>query len=150
MTHAELVKRAGRWLRNDLNCRVVLEEFRALTDVGETPDAIGWQSGCCIVVECKTSLADFNADRKKKHRLYPQYAMGDWRFYLTEPGLLAGIQLPDGYGWYEIVGRSVQFAGGTQYRNAGLRPFQSSKSNEVTMLVSELGRRVASATECAS
>ena len=39
MTHGDLVKRAGRWLRNTLHCGVVFEEMVSI--IPEIPDAIG-------------------------------------------------------------------------------------------------------------
>jgi hypothetical protein len=58
MNHRELVKRAGAWLRNRKNCGVVMEELA--TQNNETPDALGFHgAGGSILVECKTSRADY-------------------------------------------------------------------------------------------
>jgi len=66
---------------------------------GEAPDAIGWQwDGTSIMVECKTTLGDFYADRRKPTRTGAA-AMGRERWYLTADGLLAGRELPPGWGW---------------------------------------------------
>ena len=138
MNHADLVQRADKWLRNQLNCRVVLLEKRAATSGGERPDAIGWVGINSIVVECKASRRDYYADGNKLSRRMPQYALGNWRFYLTEPGLLDGIELPEGWGWYEVHGRSVRHAGGAGYGSVVKAPFQSYHKDEVTLLVSAL------------
>lgn len=83
MTHAELVTRAAKWLKNFMRCRVVLTELVALTSSGERPDAIGWVFNQSILIECKANRSDFYADSKKRarHEGYP--ALGAWRFYLT-------------------------------------------------------------------
>jgi len=142
MTHADLIVRAERWLRNTLHCRVILTELTAYTRSGETPDAIGWVRGHCILVECKSSRADFRADQRKPSRpraLFP--ALGNWRFYMTPPGLLDGLTLPDGWGWYEVRGRRVWHAGGMKYRNASSYPLASDAPSEIAMLISALSRK---------
>jgi len=152
MTHDDLIQRAERWLRNSLNCRVVMTELVAYTQSGETPDAIGFRTMETILVEAKTSKSDFYRDRKKPSRnwerppaliekdiTYP--ALGDWRFYLTPPGLLDGCELPEGWGWYEVYGRSVRHAGGPKYRNmTRVRPCKSHWHSERAMLISALAR----------
>jgi hypothetical protein len=109
MTHDELVARAGRWLRNTKGCRPVFMEIT--TSANEIPDAIGWRLGHSVLVECKTCLSDFYADQRKNGRRngHPE-GIGFWRYYLTEPGLLAKSTLPDGWGWLEFNGRSVHVA----------------------------------------
>jgi hypothetical protein len=76
--HSLLVGRAQRWLSNTVHCRVVLSELVALTNSGETPDAIGWVNGWCILTEAKASRSDFFADKKKMSRLPDMPALGHW------------------------------------------------------------------------
>jgi len=142
MTHAELVSRACKWLRNTFHCRVVLSELVAYTPSGETPDAIGWVNNRCILVECKMSLADFYADKKKRAR-WPRYpALGHWRFYLTPPGLLENtmVCLTERWGLYEVHGKRIFHVSGTKYSNAVQPPFISDRQSEVALLVSALAR----------
>lgn len=89
MTHAELVQRAGRWLRNQQRCVVVVAE-PAGQDLEEQPDAIGWRlrGAGSIVIECKTAISDFHGDRQKFFRRHPLLGMGRERYFMTEPGLL--------------------------------------------------------------
>lgn len=112
MTHVELVERAVRWLWGTKRCNVVLSENASCSEV---PDAIGWSTAGSwrgsIVVECKTSLSDFHADKKKYGEYHhPEHGyrypakrisakeaaelnyvlnqterMGRWRYYLTFP-----------------------------------------------------------------
>lgn len=141
MTHSELVDRAAKWLKNSFHCRVVLTELMAYTRSGEIPDAIGWVNNKAILVECKTSLSDFHADRGKPSRRINQPALGAWRFFLTPPGLVPTGHLGKGWGLYEVRGRQIVHKDGLQYSNAGKPPFVSDRDSEVAMLISALARR---------
>lgn len=106
MTHAELVERAERWLRNTRKCPVVLTE---LCTSMEVPDAIGWKYGHhSTLVECKVSRADFLRDARKLPRSSLEYAVGAERFYMTPPGLLSPDELPEHWGLLEAEGRTVK------------------------------------------
>lgn len=114
LNHAELCLRAIRWLRGTRRCNPV---YSLNASCAEIPDAIGWSSTYSwygsTVIECKTSLSDFYADRKKRfgwkdesgnihtvHWVTKKRAkefgwvevelplMGDFRFYLCEPGII--------------------------------------------------------------
>jgi hypothetical protein len=99
MTHAQLVERAVRWLRS-YRCGVVLSEQACVS--GEMPDAIGWKRAShSVLVECKTTRADFLADRAKPFRLQPEQGVGSERFYLTPPALVKVEELPAGWGLLE-------------------------------------------------
>lgn len=141
MTHAELVARAAKWLRNFFHCKVILIELVAYTVTGETPDAIGWIFNQSILVECKINKADFYADRKKRARHEGYDVLGSWRFYLTSPDLLKPEEIIKGWGLYEVHGRSIIYKGGFEYTNAGVPPFTSCRDSEVAMLVSALSRK---------
>jgi len=138
-SHAELVNRAGKWLKNFFHCRVVFTELVAMTATGETPDAIGWVFNQSILVECKANRSDYYADRKKRarHNGYP--ALGSWRFYLTPPGLLKPEEILDGWGLYEVHGRRIIFIGGKEYNNTS-HPFESCRDSEIAMLLSAISR----------
>jgi hypothetical protein len=146
LDHPALVTRAERWLRNTLHCRAVQTEPRALTHSCEQPDAIGWVNGRCIIVECKISRSDFYADLKKVARNPLIDSLGDWRFYLTPPGLLDGINLPDGWGWYTVNGRTVRHAGGESYTNMKTPPCRSRRDSEIAILLYALDK--AGSTAC--
>lgn len=116
MTHAEMVKRAEKWLRNSCRlekprrvcrCPVVICESVAAS---ESPDAIGYLFGGIhtVVVECKVSVSDFRADQKKVPRQHPALGMGTYRYYLTPPGLLRAEQIPDNWGLLEAHSRTVR------------------------------------------
>ena len=98
MGHEELVERAGVWLKKSCGCSTVATEIRSATDTGEIPDAIGWRSDYSVLVECKTSRADFLADANKPFRQMPDTGMGSFRFYLCPPELIYPEDVPDHWG----------------------------------------------------
>jgi hypothetical protein len=98
ITHDQLVKTARVFLQK--KCRVIVTEMPT-SNVGETPDAIGWSGfGRCIVVECKVTRADFLANKNKCHER-AGLAMGDERWFLTPPGLISADEVPKGWGLLE-------------------------------------------------
>lgn len=106
MTHAELVERATRWLRNTKKHSIVLAEIASWC---EQPDVIGWTSrGHCTLLECKTSRADFMADAKKPFRRNPETGLGMRRWYICPPHTLRISELPPKWGLAEVHGRSVR------------------------------------------
>lgn len=108
MTHAELVIRAGKWLKR-MGCSTVIVDKYA--DGIEEPDAIGWKAnGFSILVEVKTSVADFRRDANKPFRVYPAFGMGSHRYFMTVPGLLRRDAIPPMWGFLEVVGRTVRVA----------------------------------------
>ena len=142
MTHTELVNRAVKWLKNFIHCRVVLSEHVAYTRSGEIPDCIGWVHNKSILVECKTSLSDFYADRKKLARHVDFPALGAWRFFLTPPGMVPKDKIRYGWGLLEVHGRKIIHTDGWQYNNAGKPPFESDRDSEVAMLLSAFAKRL--------
>lgn len=108
MTHAELVARAERWLRNSKKCGVVFAERRTTTG-HEVPDAIGWRFGVLsILVECKANRVDFLRDAKKFFRKNPEMGMGQRRYYMTPRGLVRPNEVPEGWGLLEAYGKVVR------------------------------------------
>jgi hypothetical protein len=106
MTHAQMVDLAVDWLRH-YRCGVVLSEQVCAS--GEAPDAIGWKGKCrSVLVECKTSRADFLADRGKPFRQNPEIALGCEHFYMAPAGLIVPEELPSGWGLLECLGRKVE------------------------------------------
>jgi len=105
VTHEKLVTLAVAWLRQ-YRCGVVLSEQACAS--GEVPDAIGWKKRChSVLVECKTSRADFLADRTKPWRLQPETGVGAERYYLAPSGLIGAEELPTGWGLLEVAGREI-------------------------------------------
>lgn len=131
-SHRELVKRAGAWLRNRKNCGVVMEELA--TQNNETPDALGFYgAGGSILVECKTSRADYLADKNKIFRRCEEMGMGDARYFATPKGLLKPDEVPDGWGLLEVGEHQIR-----EIKEATHKP--ANKRAEVKMLMSAIRR----------
>jgi len=106
-THAALVQRAARWLAKTRKSVVVVTECSAFC-ANLVPDALGWTArGASTLVECKTSISDFYADRgKPSHR--SGRLVGRERYYLTPRGLLKPELVPDPWGLLEVRGSIVR------------------------------------------
>lgn len=90
-THQELVEIGEKWLRKPFMntawyghsaCSLVLTEFHAVLNVAQIPDVIGWNNQKCIVIECKTSVADLKRDFKKKSHLHSK-KLGTQKWFLV-------------------------------------------------------------------
>lgn len=143
LNHSDLVLKAAKWLRRQ-GCRVILHDpFR--TPLSEQPDAIGWREGVSLLVEVKTSIADFRIDAKKPWRTEPERGMGDWRFFMAPPGLLTDEVLPEGWGLIEADGRATRVVKGGPHGNCNWwkAPFKPNLRQETRMLVSALAQPTA-------
>lgn len=105
MTHEQLVIMAKKWLIKGRQCSVVLTETQAKS--GEIPDAIGWRGQFSILIECKTSLADFRRDMSKWYR-QSGYGIGQQRFFMAPAGVIPVSELPEGWGLLEVSGNVVR------------------------------------------
>ena len=104
--HDALVARARQWLIGTGRMGVALAEPWGTGR--ERPDALGWNMrGWSILVECKVSRPDFNADKLKRKRYPKAYNMGQERYYMTPPGLLIPQDIPPGWGLLE-AGKRVR------------------------------------------
>lgn len=140
--HSQLVVRAERWLERN-GCSIVIRDpFRAATHNGEQPDAIGWRDGVSVLIECKTSRADFLADKNKRFKETPCMGMGDWRFYMSPPDVIHPSDLPAGWGLLWVHNNKIENKHGaptkTQWHSE--KPFVGCKISEQAMLVSALRR----------
>lgn len=121
MTHDELVQRAGRWLRNTVKCSVVLLDGQAFSAYGEMPDAIGFYGwwGWSVMVECKTSLNDFYADKRKRTRCLEAMDrrferdvrhLGQERWFFCPKGLIDPERhtIPEGWGVAWVTPKQVK------------------------------------------
>lgn len=146
-THSELVERAVRWLRNSaivpsaetaagklkVRCGVVLAEPQG---EAENPDAIGWfnRGRHSVLIECKSSLSDYMADRRKwSRRAGEQYGLGRFRYYMATPGIIHAVAKFHVYGWglLAVHGRSVKVIKPS-------REFNCNKNAELQLIYSGL------------
>jgi len=76
----------------------------------ENPDIWAFNGWSTIVVEVKTSHADFLNDKKKWFRQVGNECgdPGNYRYYLTPKGLLKPEELPEGFGLLEWDGKNIE------------------------------------------
>jgi hypothetical protein len=130
--HSALVDRAVRWLRNTQRCSIALAECGA--GFGEIPDAIGWlPRGQSVVVECKTTVGDFYADRGKPSRRVDSLAIGQYRWFFTPGGLLKLDLIPEPWGLVELKSDRC-------YVRKKPTPVATNHTLETAILVAELNR----------
>lgn len=133
MTHDELVTIAKKWLIKGRQCDVVLTETQAQS--GETPDAIGWRGQVSILIECKTSLADFRRDLNKWFRNKGP-GIGQRRYFMAPKGVIPVEEVPPNWGLLEVDGNVVK----TKKKVDLLYLDERVSSAEVPMLVAALRR----------
>lgn len=93
-SHDELTKIAEKWLLS--RCGFAFRELTTFAQ--ETPDAIGFRMDGTILIECKTSRADFHADKKKSFRVNPWQGVGLFRFFLCPKDIIKPGDLPEKWG----------------------------------------------------
>lgn len=119
--HRKLCEVAAKWLKRPSStgghgCHLALIEPACY---GENCDVIGYRHGAknisdydayaereyisnydvgTILIEAKTSRADFLNDAKKPHRIDPQMGVGKWRYYICPEGLINVEDLPPKWG----------------------------------------------------
>lgn len=133
MTHQELIKRAERWLLNTKGCGFCFTELTC--SAGEIPDAIGWKHSRSILVECKASRADFQSDKKKMFRQFPEYGMGVFRYYMTTPNLIIPSEIPNKWGLLYVYKKQVRIIKKSRVFNV-----EKAAAREIQLMYSALRR----------
>ncbi|HBU7416013.1 hypothetical protein EXT91_02695, partial [Klebsiella quasipneumoniae subsp. similipneumoniae] len=108
LTHDELCQIAYQFLKRNGFKVCFHDRFVAVTSTGEQPDAMGFRNFASCLIEAKCSRADLLADRKKRFRQRPELGMGDWRFFISEPGIISVEDLPPGWGLLHVVNGKVR------------------------------------------
>lgn len=116
MTHKELNELGKKFLQGKCSngrykCQVIRAELKS--SANEIPDVVGFYSGACVIIESKTSMADFNRDRNKTHR---ETGMGDYRFFLCKDNLIKEEHLYDDWGLLHTDGKDVKIIKHATYR----------------------------------
>jgi len=115
ITHSELIRLGREWLikpyaqmapYGHAGCAVVITEISASTYGGEQPDVLGFSGKKSILIECKTSRSDFNADKNKVFRNpeLSNMALGNQRWYLAPHGVIPVDKVPEKWGLLEWLG----------------------------------------------
>ncbi len=143
MNHADLVKIAEKWLLGTRKCSFVFTEL-ACIHTSEIPDAIGFRDGHTILVECKTSRADFLSDKKKYFRRNTYMGAGSYRFFMAPKNMISIQDLPQGWGLVEVTdkGRPRQVWGHKSNIYSQPNPFHFERNlqAEYGMMASALRR----------
>ena len=119
ITHDELIKLGRDWLIKQYagmadyghsGCCVVITEISCNTWMGEQPDVLGFTNSKSrsILIECKTSLSDFKADKNKPFRVNPEFGMGSQRWYLAPFGIIPLDKIPKKWGLLEAIGNKIK------------------------------------------
>lgn len=138
ISHSELVNRAFQYLKYSINCSVVFKERVGSTT--ENPDAIGFKQGFSYLIECKTSRADFLADKKKRFRQRPEEGMGDERYIMAPVGLLELSEIPDGWGLIEVYEKARKHRPISVTKDSDNFYDKTNKRDEVSYLSSAIRR----------
>ncbi|ELD0488162.1 hypothetical protein QUQ58_004797 [Escherichia coli] len=143
-THKELCELACCFFHNH-GFKVVFSAcFYAQASFGECPSVLGFRNGASCLIEVICSRSDFLADQKKVFRAEPEKGMGDWRFYLCEPGVITVDDLPTGWGLLYVINGRVRkvhdWPRNYQWAVAKAKPFKANKQAECDYLFSALCR----------
>ena len=142
ITHKELIKHAYRWLFKAYQgasswghreCKVIVSEIRADTWMSEIPDCIGFDGKISVLVECKTSKADFLKDKEKGCRLLEDMPLGNQRWFLAPQGVIETKELPPKWGLIEVRGEGTRVVKKAEY-------IENNKSGELNILISLIRR----------
>lgn len=142
--HTEICKQAKKWVMKQGFGVALDDSVRAWLETGEQPDVIAWRSNASLVIEVKVSRSDFLAEKKKPFRKNPKLGMGDWRFYLSPPGVIQQNDLPEGWGLLHILdnGKIEPVVGWPPNTEWGThKPFFGNKASEMAMMYSALRRQ---------
>lgn len=145
LTHRELCQIAYKFLKRNGFKVCFHDRFIAVTSTGEQPDAMGFRNSASCLIEAKCSRADLLADRKKRFRKNPSLGMGDWRFFISEPGIISVEDLPAGWGLLHVVNGRVRKVhgwpkGNCCWGNPDDKPFTGNKQVECDYMLSALRR----------
>ncbi|HCA3680721.1 TPA: hypothetical protein NQC75_000502 [Klebsiella variicola] len=87
---------------------------------------------------------EITIDRKKPFRVEPEKGMGDWRFMISEPGIVNIKDSQPGWGLLHVVkGRVIKvhgWLGNGAWVNRDSKPFQANKQAECDYMFSALRR----------
>lgn len=105
--HDTLLAHTLTWCRGQ-DQQIILAELPAGRII---PDVLAFESPyrpTCTLFEVKVSRSDFHADRKKPLHKRPDEFPGQFRYYVTPPGLVTVEELPERWGLLEVGARSTR------------------------------------------
>lgn len=144
LTHDELCQIGYKFLKRNGFKVCFHDRFIAVTTTGEQPDAMGFRNHASCLIEAKCSRSDLLADRNKRFRKQPDLGMGDWRFFISEPGIISVEDLPSGWGLLHVVNGKVRkihgWPGNALWACEEYKPFTGNKQVECDYMLSALRR----------
>ena len=140
--HFELCQKATKYMTMKGFGVVFDDRFQPHTCYGEKPDSMGFRGGTSCLIEAKVSRADFLVDKNKKFRNNPKLGMGDWRFYICPPNIIAVEDLPEGWGLLYARPKSIMAIRGWPPNTQWItdKPFEGNKAAEMSYMYSALRR----------
>jgi hypothetical protein len=140
MNHSDIVEIGRRWLKTN-GCKIIVSEQPSWSGTGEIPDIVGWKGNESILLEAKTSRADFRADQKKKFRINQDKGIGIFRLYIAPIGLLKVDEIPKNWGLLEVypsgkVMRTLCWKGNVPHNFGSLKRMQANMLAERDLLLS--------------
>jgi len=108
-----------------------------VTGAAELPDIWGFNGWDSVLVEVKTTHADFLADQKKwiRQKENNKYHLGNYKYYLCPDGVIKKEELPDGWGLLIYDGKTIRKEVQSKY-------FETYNTSELMLLASILAREV--------
>ncbi len=115
--HYELCKLGAKLLRSRNNptlpynrsCKYATVELVCIG--AELTDVWGTTGDCTVIIEVKTSRADFLADKRKYARSERakvlKHQIGNWRYYLCPEGVIKEEELPENWGLLVWDGKKI-------------------------------------------
>ena len=110
MTEKELSIESIKVFKKQFKCSIIRTEkihgtaSHAIN--GERPDVYGVFWDKSIIGEIKRSRSDCKHEIKKNH--YPVDSMGNYRYIISEIGVLREIDIPESYGWIEVTEKGYE------------------------------------------
>ena len=121
--HYRLCCEAAKWLKRRKNAERWRSPWKYIAVelvcyAAENTDVWATNGECSIVIEVKTSRADFLKDGKKWHRAetMKEYQSGNFRYYLAPAGMIRADELPEDWGLLEWDGKEISRVVASQYR----------------------------------
>ena len=141
--HYELCKLGARFIRRKYNptvpygnpCKFVTVEL--VCQGTELTDVWGTTGYSTVLIEVKTSRADFLADKKKYARSKVAeelgHQIGTYRYYLCPAGIISADELPESWGLLIYDGKKINMVKKAE-------KLESSLTNELLLITSIMTR----------
>lgn len=108
--HYEMCLLGAKWMTKQhyYSFKYVAVELVSMSP--EQPDVWGTNGSYSMLIEVKTSRADFLNDMKKKVRngALQRFALGNYRYYLVPEGMVKAAELPEKWGLLEWDGKEIK------------------------------------------